>query len=48
MERDGKFDKVTLCYIDGNEAAKRMYEKLGFHPTGERDGDEILLEKRLR
>ena len=48
MEDDGKFDKVTLCYIDGNEAAKKMYEKLGFHPTGERDGDEIILEKRLR
>ena len=48
MERDGKFDKVVLCYIDGNEAAKRMYEKLGFELTGESWEDEITMEKRLR
>ena len=24
MKSDGKYDKVTLCYIDGNEAAKNM------------------------
>ena len=48
MESDGKYDKVILCYIDGNQAAKRMYEKLGFHLTGERDGDEIVMEKTLR
>ncbi len=48
MERDGKFDKVVLCYIDGNEAAKNLYEKLGFYSTGERYDDEITMEKRLR
>ena len=48
MESDGKYDKVTLCYIDGNEAAKKMYEKLGFYLTGECDEDEIIMEKRLR
>ena len=48
MESDGKYDKVILCYIDGNEAAKNMYEKLGFHFTGERDEDEIIMEKSLR
>jgi len=48
MESDGKYDKVNLCYIEGNEAAKRMYEKLGFYLTGERDGDEIVMEKMLR
>lgn len=48
MERDGKYDKVILCYIDGNEAAKKMYEKLGFYLTGECDEDEIIMEKRLR
>lgn len=48
MKRDGKYDKVILCYIDGNETAKNMYEKLGFYLTGERDGDEIIMEKLLR
>ena len=48
MERDGKYDKVILCYIDGNEAARKMYEKLGFYLTGECDEDEIIMEKRLR
>ena len=47
MKNDGKYDKVILCYIDGNEAAKTMYEKLGFHLTGECDEDEILMEKVL-
>lgn len=48
MESDGKYDKVVLCYIDGNEAAKNMYEKLGFYLTGECDEDEIIMEKILR
>lgn len=48
MESDGKYDKVVLCYIDGNEAAKKMYEKLGFYPTGECDEDEIIMEKVLK
>lgn len=47
MKSDGRYDKVVLCYIDGNEAAKSMYEKMGFHLTGERDGDEIVMEKML-
>ena len=48
MKSDGKYDKVTLCYIDGNKAAKNMYEKLGFHLTGECDEDEIIMEKLLK
>lgn len=48
MKNDGKYDKVILCYIDGNEAAKKLYEKLGFHLTGECDGNEIIMEKSLR
>lgn len=47
MRQDGKYQKVVLCYIEGNEAARRMYEKLGFHLTGERDGDEITMEMDL-
>ena len=47
MKSDSKYDKVILCYIDGNEAAKNMYEKLGFTFTGDRDEDEIIMEKAL-
>lgn len=48
MRKDGVYDRVVLCYIDGNEAAKQLYLKLGFHHTGEADGDEIIMEKLLR
>ena len=48
MKYDGKYDKVVLCYIDRNEAARKFYEKLGFIHTGEADGDEIIMEQRLR
>lgn len=44
MRQDGRYRKVTLCYIEGNEAARRLYESLGFAPTGQRDGDEIEME----
>lgn len=48
MKSDGKYDKVVLCYIEGNEAARKIYEKLGFYLTGECDGNEIVMEKVLR
>lgn len=48
MKDDGKFDKVVLCYIDGDDAAKNLYEKLGFHHTGEACEDEIIMEMNLR
>lgn len=44
MRTDGRFKKVCLCYVDGDEPARQLYEKLGFRPTGEVDGDEILME----
>lgn len=47
MKADGKYNKVVLCFIEGNIAAKKMYEKLGFILTGERDGNEIVMEKVL-
>ena len=48
MKDDGRFDKVVLCYIDGDEAAKNLYEKLGFRHTGEAYEDEIIMEMSLR
>ncbi len=43
MRADGRWSQVCLCYIEGNEPARRLYEKLGFRPTGEADGDEIVM-----
>lgn len=48
MKCDGKYDKVVLCYVEGDEVAKNMYLKLGFHLTGDCDDDEIVMEKSLR
>lgn len=48
MQADGVYDKVVLCYIEGDEAAKQLYLKLGFYHTGEAEEDEIVMEKRLR
>lgn len=46
MKRDGKYKKVVLCYIEGNEAAKKLYEQFGFVET-DRDEDEIIMERSL-
>lgn len=43
MRRDGRYSKVVLCYITGNESARTLYEKLGFRPVGEPDGDENIM-----
>lgn len=46
MKRDGKYSNVVLCYIEGNEAARQFWEKLGFRET-DRDEDEIIMERGL-
>lgn len=43
MRTDGKYNKVVLCYVEGNEAAKKLYEGFGFVET-DRDEDEIGME----
>lgn len=43
LRQDGKYRKVVLCYIQGNIAAKHMYESFGFTET-DRDEDEIMME----
>lgn len=47
IRREGKYQKVILCYIEGNAAARGLYEKLGFAHTGQQDGDEIVMERSL-
>lgn len=43
LKKDGKYNKVTLCYIEGNDVAKKLYEQFGFVET-DHDGDEIIME----
>ncbi|MBP3578547.1 MAG: GNAT family N-acetyltransferase [Lachnospiraceae bacterium] len=43
MKKDGKFNKVVLCYIEGNDAAKNLYESFGFIEV-DHDEDEIIME----
>lgn len=46
MKLDGKYKKVMLCYIAGNDIAQNMYKQLGFVEIG-RDEDEIVMEMTL-
>ena len=46
MKNDGKYNKVVLCYIEGNNAAKTLYENFGFTEI-DRDEDEIIMELEL-
>ncbi len=48
MEAEGRFDKVVLCYIEGNDAARKLYSGLGFTHTGQQDEDEIIMERTIR
>lgn len=43
MKKDAKYNKVVFCYIEGNEVAKSLYEKVGFVEIN-RDEDEIIME----
>lgn len=43
MKHDGKYSKAVLCYIEGNDAAKKLYESFGFVEI-DRDEDEIIME----
>lgn len=46
MKQEGKYHKVVLCYIEGNDAARKLYESFGFAET-DRDEDEIIMELNL-
>lgn len=47
MRKEKKYNRIVLCYIEGNVIAKSMYESLGFKHTGESDEDEIIMELYL-
>lgn len=43
----GKYDFMTLDYVQGNEIAKHVYEKIGFQPTGELNQGEVIMRLDL-
>lgn len=47
LRKDGRYGKVELCYIEGNDTARKLYEQFGFVETG-RDEDEIVMELTLK
>lgn len=47
LRRDGRHDRVELCYCEGDEPARRLYEKCGFTHTGVVDEDEIIMALNL-
>ena len=44
MKQEGRFEKILLCYVEGNEGARILFESLGFKHTGDIDEDEITME----
>ncbi len=47
LRQDGRYDKVILCYKEGNDVARRLYEGFGFVES-DRDEDEIIMELNFR
>lgn len=47
MKRDEKYSKVTMCYVEGNEASRKLFEQFGFVETSH-SWDEIFMEMDLK
>ena len=47
FRRDGRWNKVDLCYCEGDEPAMKLYEKCGFIHTGEVDEGEDIMRLKL-
>ena len=47
LRAEQKFDFIQINYVEGNFAAKRLYEKLCFAATGEMEGNEIVMKLYL-
>lgn len=48
IETEEKYAAILLCYIEGDEIARKLYQELGFIHTGERDEEEIIMRYELR
>lgn len=47
MRADGRFPRVALCYVTGNEAARALYEQLGFHLVKTVGNENIMVLEHL-
>lgn len=43
----GKYACIAIGYMEGNDRARRLYEKLGFYPTGLVEDGEIIMRLDL-
>ena len=39
--------EILVSYVPGGEGPQGFYEKLGFMPTGEMEGDEVVMRRDL-
>lgn len=46
MRQDGTYQKVTVCYVEGNDASRKLFEQFGFVETAH-EWDEITMELLL-
>lgn len=47
LENEKSFTTLQINYVEGNLRAKYLYEKVGFHETGEMEGNEIVMKLDL-
>lgn len=47
LNREKKFDKVSVTLFDNNDAARKLYEKIGFAPNGYAFEDEYDMEMSI-
>ena len=46
IEAEKRYPCIQLCYVEGDIAAKHLYENFGFYEIG-KDEDEIIMQKDL-
>ncbi|MCM3340102.1 GNAT family N-acetyltransferase [Paenibacillus sp. MER TA 81-3] len=44
LKQEYKATAIRISYVPDNTVARDLYVKLGFRDTGERDGEEIILQ----
>ena len=45
--RSKRFTRLKLSYVPGDGGPEPLYRSMGFRPTGEMDGDEVVMELSL-